>query len=58
MEALGEDGGGGGGRASSKAGVYVLEPVGQALMGGQNSVTMESSESSSVGVLMGKKNEG
>ena len=42
-----EDGGSRGG--GSKAGGYVLGPVGQSLMCGRNSVTMERLESSSLG---------
>ena len=46
-------GGGGGGGGSSKAGVYVLGPVEKSLMGGRNSTTMESFESSGLGFVWG-----
>ena len=49
MEALEVRGGGGGGGGGSKAGGCVLGPVGQLLMGGQNSTTVERLESSGLG---------
>ena len=46
--------GDGGSREASKAGVCVLGSVGQSLMGGRNSTTMESFESSGLGFTWGR----
>ena len=47
--------GNGGSKGASKAGVYVLGPVGQSLMGGQNFATMESFESFGLGFAWGRR---
>ena len=46
---------GGGSKGASKAGVYILGPVGQSLIGGQNSATMESFKSSGLGFAWGRR---
>ena len=45
----------GGSKGASKAGAYILGPVGQSLMGGQNLATMESFESFGLGFAWGRR---